>query len=296
MALPATKPPLILVRNVFDATLQYPGATISASNELTGSEAWRVGNYRRDRDWWEAATDLGGAGFAAWVMSDLGAGALVAGDFAFIDRGHNLWGKTVSAFGSLDNVIFGRQIRVQGVVPANPGLGTGTGDPTTGWAVTEEGALYTLSDTPTATARYWRIQIEGVTGFKPRIPGIIMGLRHQLVNYSTTYDEDAGERTEDTTQSRYGTVADDRHVSWRKMQLTLSLIGRSEYDTSIRELRRLMFGRNVPAVVFKNYGISPYRGWMYRYAGKGWGMPVQTYYRSGQITLREHDHLVDAAS
>lgn len=292
MALPATAAPLVLARNVFDVVHQFPNGTIDATSEAVGSEGWRVGNYRRDRDWWQPTSD--GAPFSTFPQVDLGAGVTHNPDALFIDRGHNLWGQTIAVQAKLLPADPYNTHAGTWVVPANPGLGVGTGDPTTGIAVTEEGALWTMWDHGGMGAmRYFILYVQAVAGYFPRIPGIILGARHQLLSYSKTYDEDAGERAEDSTQSRFGMLAVDRTVSWRKIQLSLTHIGQAEYDSSIRSLRHLLFTRGVPAVVFKNYGISPYRGWMYRYTGKTWGMPAQTFYRSGQLTLREHDHLID---
>jgi hypothetical protein len=53
-------PPLLLVDNVFDTIGLYPGAVIDATSEAVGHEAFRAADYRRDRTYWQAATDGGG--------------------------------------------------------------------------------------------------------------------------------------------------------------------------------------------------------------------------------------------
>lgn len=269
--------PLILVDNVFDTIGLYPSAVLDAGSEAIGREAFRAADYRRDRTWWQAT-----AINQNWLRVDHGAGVTRNIDFLFIDRGHNLWGKEFQIQGGDDGSNW--PLTVAFVAPA---VGTVGGDPT--WpsiAVTEEGALYSVRATSFGARRWWRF-VMSLPDFMCVVPGIIAGLKTQLADYSAIYDEDAGERTQIDQTSRAGHRGAAMTYSWRTCELDLRLIGASEYDTTMRDLRRLLFERNQPAVVFMNYVSHPARGWMYQYDGAGWGMPKTRVHRGGRIRLRE---------
>lgn len=272
--------PLLLIDNVFDTVGLYPAATLTASSEVVGHEGFRVADYRRDRTYWQTPA----AGGDEYVKVDLGSGNTRAVDSIFIDRGHNLWSiaNGVGVQRSDDGSTW--TLEKAFAVPASTVVG---GDPTSSTlAVTEEGALWAIF-TKSAAHRYWRFLIG--TGFAPSaiVPGLILGLRTQLLGYSTTFDEDAGQRTQTSQQSTAGYRATDTTYAWRTVTLGLSLIGATEYDATIRSLRDLLFAKNQPAVVFMDYGTRPERGWMYQLDGTSWAMAKQRVYRSGQITFRE---------
>lgn len=273
--------PLLLVDNVFDAITLYPAAILDALSEASGREAFRVADYRRDRTWWQPTSDHNSTG--GWLRVNLGAGATRGVDYLFLDRGHNLWGKTVTLEGGDDGAVWA--VSQAFVVPA---AGTVGGDPT--WpsmAVTEEGALYSLRATTFATRRWWRLRVNYVATFIPVVTGVMAGLKTHLLGYSTTFDEDAGERTQTGETSRAGYRGAALTYSWRTCELGLNYIGDAEYDATMRTMRRLLFERNQPVIVFMDYVTNPARGWMYQYDGAAWGMPKQRAYRGGRIRLRE---------
>lgn len=276
-----SKTPLLLVDNVFDTVSLYPNAVLDAASETTGREAFRVADYRRDRTWWQPTSDHNATG--GWVRVDLGAGVTRGVDYLWIDRGHNLWGKTITLEGGDTGAAWPSAQAF--VVPAQ---GTVGGDPT--WpniAVTEEGCLYSVRATTFATRRWWRLRVNYVAAFIPIVPGIMAGLKTELLGYSTTYDEDSGKRTEASETSRAGYRASSQTYSWRMAELGLSLIGATEYDDTIRQLRRWLFEKAQPSALFMDYGTYPARGWLYQYDGDSWGMPKSRVYRSGRIRLRE---------
>ena len=273
--------PLLFIDNVFDTVALYATGTIDALTEVAGREAFRVADYRRDRTAWQATGDGNPTG--AWVRVDLGAGVTRAIDYLFIDRGHNLWGKTINLEGGSDGAAWPTSVAFN--VPAS---GTVGGDPT--WpniAVTEEGALYSIKDIALAAKRWWRLRPSYGAGFIPLIPGIMAGMKTQLLGYSNVFDEDAGERTEAAETSAAGYRASATTYTWRTAELGLTYIGAQEYDNTIRELRRLMFGLNQPWVLLMDYATSPARGWMFQYDGRSWGMPKSRVYRAGRIRGRE---------
>lgn len=276
--------PFILVDNVYDRINLYPNATLRwvPVNSVVGREGNYVADYRRERTYYQD----GSAGAGNGVIVDLGAGNSAVVDSCWIDRGHNLWGKTLRVRASDDNFVTSPD-DIGTVVPAQGTLG---GDPTSGWCVTEEGALYRLFPAFT-TRRYFHVYV--VESWQAVYTGIILGKRIQLLGYSSILDEDAGERSERSEASLIpGYSGDDRTYSARKVDIKLGLIGSTEYDSSIRTLRRLLFERNQPAVVCMNYGTKPERTWLYKYKGGQWSSPTSRTYRNATIPLYEYGPLI----
>jgi hypothetical protein len=269
--------PILLCDNVFDTVQLYPSGVVSASSERTGHEAYRVASYRRERSSWQVATIAAGHS----VQVDLGASLTRAVDSFFLDRGHNLWGKTITIGYSTTGVAPWTTYRTLTV----PVAGTLGGDPTsTVMAVTEEGACWAIF-VASAARRAWQIAV--VESLGPVVPGIILGTRMQLSQFSTVFDEDAGERTEDFATSRAGYRGYDTTYSWRTLELGLAFIGGAEYDAAIRAFRDTAFKRNQPFWACLDYGTRPERGWLYQYDGKSWGMPKKRVYRGATWRARE---------
>lgn len=282
----ASYPPLILVDNVADRINLYGSAALSSSGDAVGRGVQYVADYRRERTYWQAAT----AAANRYVQFDLGAGNSRQVDSCWIDRLAppvlgGLWGLTLAIEAGNDGLAW--PDTTSRVVPA---FGTVGGDPTTGWCVTEEGAIYALFSGFSAR-RYLRVRVVDVA--QPTITGIILGKRIQLLNYSSVVDEDAGERFERSEQSLIpGYSGSDRTYSARKIELKLGLIGSSEYDSTTRSLRRLLFDVNQPAVVCTNYGTKPERAWLYKYSGPQWSSPVSRTFRSATIPMYEVGPLI----
>jgi hypothetical protein len=277
--------PFLLVDNVFDRIGLYPLATLNPSSSLVGREVNYLADYRRERTLWQLAASI-----PNWqVISDLGAGNTLAGvSGCWFDRGHNFWGHTINLGSSNDNFATNADFTNRAAVPAQGTLG---GDPTTGWCVTEEGAIYTIWTPWVNPARYFRFW--SGDNFQAQCTGVVMGARTQLLGFSNVVDEDAGERFERSEASLIpGYSGDDRTYSARKVDLDLKLIGAAEYDSSIRTLRRLLFDRNQPAVVCTNYGSYPERTWLYKFKGGQWSAPLSRTMRSTKISLYEYGPLI----
>jgi hypothetical protein len=268
------KKPLLLVDNIFDTVTQYPFATLTSSSERTGHEAFRVADYRRERTSWQTTA----AAANHYVEADLGTGGDRTVDYLYLDRGHNLWGKTLQVrYG-----VAGATLHVSLAVPA---IGTLGGDPTTGFTVTEEGACYALFDAPAAAHQVWRVVV--VDNMAPILSGVMLGLRSQLLTFSTTFDEDARERTQDSATSRAGYKATDTTYAWRTCEIGLATIGAEHYDAQIRALSVLLFDRNQPCVIAMDHGTYPERAWLFQYDGPSWHLPKTRVYRSGRMLFRE---------
>lgn len=278
-----TQPPVIMVDNVFDNITLYPTAVITSSGALGGMES-PLSDYRRERTYWQAATSADNR----YVRSDLGASTTAIVDFCWIDRGHNLWDKNISVESGSDGVAF-----PDNTFRTVPAFGTVGGDPTTIWCVTEEGAIYTFFPASSAR-RYHQVRIAQV--WQPIITGVIMGKRVQLASpagWSSVLDEDAGERSERREASLVpGYDGEDRTYSARKVELRLAYIGASDYDSTIRGLRRTLWDVNQPAVVCMNYGLKPERAWLYKYRGKDWSSPTKGVTRSVNIPMFEYGPLI----
>jgi hypothetical protein len=283
----ASQKPLVLVDNLFDRINLYPLASLIGTTGLAGREFNYLADYRRERTYYQAAAAAAGQ----FVEVDLGVGNTALPDACWIDRGHNLWGKDVRIY--MEDVAFGggaAQSSNTGVrvVPAQ---GTVGGDPTVGWCVTEEGAIYTVFTHTVAAQRYHTIYFPG--NFQPLLTGVVLGKRVQLLGYSSVVDEDSGDRNVRSESSLIpGYSGDDRSYSARMVEIKLSLIGAAEYDSSIRTLRRLLFDLNQPAVVCMNYGTYPERAWLYKYQGNRWNSPTSRTRRSAKIPLYEYGPLI----
>jgi hypothetical protein len=274
----ASNPPLVLVDNLFDRTNLYTAAVLTSSTVAQGRDAAYAADYRRERSFWQPAAAAAYAG----ITVDIGAGNTRSPDSLWLDRGHNLWGKTVQVVSATDAGITAGLTTTSLTVPAQGTIG---GDPTGAtMCATEEGALYSLFAAHPAR-RYFKVQV--VENWQPIVTGIILGVRVQLQVYSSKLDEDAGGRVAKSQESDAGYLAVDRVYAYRTIELNLSLISAAEYDATIRYLRRLLFEINQPFVVVMNYGRWPERGWLYQHSPNTWSGAMQRVYRQAMIQARE---------
>lgn len=159
---------VFLADNFFhSADLLYPNHTITANEEATGHEAFRVGTYRRTPgNYWEPTT----ANSEAWVEVECDKPRQAS--MLVIDRGHNLGGQTVKLqlsdddFSSLDTVV---DTTVPDQTSQRASLDRDSG------ARTEEGAWMARFEARAAT--YWRLLIPAMgSGLTPRVRGLYLGL------------------------------------------------------------------------------------------------------------------------
>jgi hypothetical protein len=111
-------------------------------------------------------------------------------------------------------------------------------------AVTEEGACYALF-ADSAAHRYWALTV--VTSILPVVTGAMLGMRTQLLGFSSVFDEDAGERTENTATSDRGLPRHGHHllVAHARARRSRTSAPRSTTRRSA-PLRELLFKRNQP--------------------------------------------------
>lgn len=158
--------PIFCSENFFN-TVQFTGHTVSASEEPTGNEAFRVGTARRSSRNYATATT---ANTAWWVKARCDRVRLA--DFLALDRGHNLDGKQVILQGSNDNFVTKENIVTATLpssvyAPSDLRILPGT--------KTEEGAWLFRFDT--RAYRDWRLYVPAMgAGLRPRIVGLYVGL------------------------------------------------------------------------------------------------------------------------
>lgn len=282
----ASQTPFILVENVFDRINLNPLATLSTPQAvLPGREVQYIADYRRERTACQAAA----ATAVNEVRVDLGAGNTAQVDMIWIDRGHNFWGLNITVQTGDDPTWVAAAADTY--ARAVPAFGTVGGDPTTGYCVTEEGAIYTIFALSSAR-RCFRAGVAS-GALQSIFTGVVLGKRVQLLGYSSVVDEDAGDRNVRSEASLIaGYSGEDRTYSARKIEIRLKNIGATEYDSSIRRLRRLLFDVNQPFLCCTNYGVKPERTWLYKPQGNSWSSPTAGVYRSATITGYEYGPLI----
>lgn len=281
--------PLVLYDNYCDTVRLYPQAQIDASEESDGFEAFRVADYRRERTYWQAATDRIAAGADHYIRVNHGAtvGAKQV-DYLVIDRDSTIEGMDVYLEGSADGVVWSVSQVLH--VPAGNVVG---GDPVfPNMARTEEGVAWGIAPAALAARMWWRLRVPRTAAFRPVITGLMFGMKTQLLGYSKTFDEDAGERTQATEVSTAGYRAQARSYSWHTCQLGLGTIGSVEYDATIRAMKSALFDRQAPWMLFMDYVTKSERGWLYELEGTTWNAPKTRVLRDLAIRGREVGHRI----
>lgn len=158
-----------LSENFFDPTI-FPDHTVSAEEEATSKEAWRVGTARRQqRDHWTPTTA------ASDTYIDVACDRVRYADMLVIDRGHNLTGQTVRLRASMQ-AAFGSYTEVAVTIPASVYYGSAleNGEP----VLTEEGAV--IIPFAGMSAMYWRVFVDaGAAGYRPQIVGLFLGRSYE---------------------------------------------------------------------------------------------------------------------
>lgn len=156
--------PVILAQNLFNE-IQNPGHVVTANEEDTNRQGWRVATGRRAAaDAWLPTT----LNNAAWVKANCGAER--AANMVVLDRGHNLGGYQITLQVSSDDATWTDVLDL--TVPAVPS--TGALDDGLG-VVTGEGAW--LRRFPLVSGPYWRLYVPAMgAGLRPQVVGLWLGL------------------------------------------------------------------------------------------------------------------------
>jgi hypothetical protein len=156
--------PLWCVDNLFNEFI-YTGHTVTANEEATGFDAWKVATGRRSADdFWKPTT----ANNDAWV--EVACDRTRAADFIAIDRGHNLAGQTV-ALQISDNDFTDTEDVFSITFPSS--YFPGSDITATNGARTEEGAWVKTFDL--RAAKYWRLHITAAATYTPNVVGLWVG-------------------------------------------------------------------------------------------------------------------------
>lgn len=155
--------PVFLIDNVYNQR-RYPGHVVSATEEPTGTEAWRVADGRRH-------------GLSKWTTTSTNTDMYVivtctstcTCDFVALDRGHNLATERVVVEGSVDGTNYTNVATA--VIPAT--TATFDVDDADG-GLTEEGAF--LKRFTEAEYSWWRTKVNNMgVGLIPEIVGLWLG-------------------------------------------------------------------------------------------------------------------------
>lgn len=217
-----------------------------------------------------------------WVGVDSGSGNTVNINSVFLDRSHNLAGKTLLIEYSDNSSTWTNWASL--VVPA---AGVTGQDPTAGFSQTEEGACYYFGTAAGAAHRYWRARIAYSVGFLAQIYGLVLGTRQQLPYFSATLQEDDGTRSKLSDVAITGWTATAKTYAWRTITISFTNIDSTTYDTQLRGFRQPLFALNCPVFIVTNYGIYPARGWVYQYEGNNYSAPSKFVHRDLNLTFRE---------
>lgn len=230
---------VFLVDNLFSDS-QYPAATLSANEEASGREAWRVGDGRRSsQDYWSPTT----ANNAAYVEVDLGAGETATPDVIVIDRGHNLAGKTVLLKRGSGGATTVFTATIPSAVTDNQDIDGANG------VLTPEGAW--IKRFTGAADRYWRLHVNAMgAGLLPQIVGLWVGTSI-TPDLSMPVTEDViSLMSHQTLLPSTGWMGRTTPVRQRVGQLSFKLASESAYQSLDAHLRdNFMRGRPMWVVV-----------------------------------------------
>lgn len=270
--------PLFAVENFFNRAV-FPDHTISADEDTSTTEAFRVGNGRRAaQDYWQPVT----TGTEHWVK--VGMDQQRAFDYLALDRGHNLDGVQVTLEASNDDSTWWTV--VQETLPtsvANPGdLNSSPG------AKTQEGAY--LRRFTQDTAQYVRLRIAAIAGDVPQIVGLFVGQSYEP-NYllSLPFSYGGRELIYRPVRSDTAWTGTDRPAQRYRTNVNLRLSDYDEYDTARYHIETLLWRRR-PAWYLPDQARTE-RAWMavappggYEFAQReGWS------YMQSTFPLVEHE-------
>lgn len=267
---------MLAVENYFD-TDAFPDHAVSADEEASGQEAWRVATARRHAvDHWTPTT----ANAEHWIK--VNAGAAIAADYLALDRGHNLSGHEVTLQWS-DNDSTWTDIFTNVTIPSTT---AGNGDlDTSPFVRTDEGAW--LVRFTQVSHQYYRLVIPAMgAGLVPVIVGLWLGTRWEPATIPPPVIDEDDELVALEVESDVGWIGRTLPVRRRRGQLVLELESLAEYDSTVAGHIRDQYGRGRPMwIVYDDdrperavLGLRPRermgfryeRGWPYRRATVNW--------------------------
>ncbi len=225
--------PRFLAENFFNLD-QFGGHTLTAEEETTDNEAWRVGAGRRVggviRNYWTPTT----ANSTSWV--ECACDRARAADVLIVDRGHNLDGVVVNLEISDDNYTTTTEI-FSVTLPSNVYANSRMSD--TPGAKTTEGA-YVISF-PYHVAKYWRVFVAAMgAGLKPQIPGMYLGKSFAPTNNPPRpWDDEPTKLAYESIQSDVLWTASSRKAKRREASVQMFMDSDAEMDKARYHFRSL---------------------------------------------------------
>lgn len=269
--------PLILVENFFN-TVMFTGHTVSADEEASGYEAFRVGTGRRSaQNRWQPET--ADADHEVYVDCDQLRGA----DMIVLDRNTNLSGKPVKLRGTNDDgATYWDMLDLTLPDLSVPG---GSIDDAVG-AVTEDGAWLKRFDLDAAMR--WSLHVPAAAGFTPQVGGLYVGKAWEMASlFELPWSDDTVDLAYDAVVTDAGWEGATDAAAVRTGVMRIRLADYSEYDLA-RYASSLL--RRHPGWILYDLDVGSRavlvklprgeHGWRF---DRGWG------YRQQDIAWREHE-------
>lgn len=275
--------PRFLVRNYCN-DVQYGAHVVSANEEASGFEAWRVGTARRaPTHYWTPTT----ANQQAWVKVDCGLARPV--DMLIIDRVHNLGGvANLKLQRSNDN--FGANV-VDVLTFTIPTSASGDNTALSSGVRTPEGVY--LRTITSVSERYWRLLIPAMgAGLKPRIGGLWIGESWAPGAINRPVAEDDHAPLAEAVETPWGWQGRTLTVPRRSGELTIELVAEADYLVADDHIRDQYVRRPMWIVVDD---AKAERAFLARWpigARAGFGVPTDYPYRRMVLPYEEHEPLV----
>lgn len=269
--------PVFLVENFFNVH-QFPDHAVSAEEEPTGTEGWRVGTGRRDQSLNKWTPNTANSDTYLDVECD----RVRAADMLVMD-GHNLAGYDFELRGSQDDLITHETI-LDVTIPAvcAPGrLDDGV--------LTEEGVYVRRFDL--RAYKYWRPFFPAMgAGLKPEIAGLWLGLSYSPEYLNRPADVETTDLHAAETISEAGWLGRGSAVRGQAGTINLELSDFMEYDIARLHLNGL-FARGFPMWVLRNDEQADQAFCVVRPGGTrfGFNLGQQWSYESAQIPYIEHE-------
>jgi hypothetical protein len=268
----------VLVENLFSVR-QFPAHTVTAEEEASGFEVFRLANGRRSAaDYWTPTT----ANSDTWAK--VACTQVRAANMIVLDRGHNLAGYTAHLQVSSDGFTT-YETAFTGVLPS----ATAPGDVDDALGVrTEEGAWLKRFDLRAGT--HWRLYVPAMgASLKPQVVGLWVGLALELEYLDLPYQDDRDDLVGALVESDTGWLGAGRMTQRRTHELRLVVHDHAGYD-QVRYHLQGHFGARRPMWLLHDQAqadravlvVRPQQSLGFGFE-PGWG------YRRGTLTYLEHE-------
>lgn len=271
------------VENVFSVR-QFPKHVLTADQEDTGREAFRVATGRRSKlDFWAPTTP--NVPHQVEVDSTVAGGISV--DYFALDRGHNLNGKAVTLEKSVNGTAWTTVKAV--TIPATPGgqIGDANG------CHTDEGA-FLVTFTASTAERHLRLNVAAMgAGLTPRVVGLWAGIAWKPGNIFLPLSDEDDVLLAARGQTTKGWSGSTIHVRKRIGDLNFKLLTVAAFTDAAKHIRD-NFGRGRLMWIVHDDANSQRAVLAQRPLGRaGFRFPEQRSYRVSAVRWEEYEPLVE---